>query len=133
MAEMNSQANQQDLEKTAGESKLKQRFDVKNKDWFAPDGPYTGKLLNGFYVSARSAGNFLAGWNGATGTFRGGYIDETTYMKLAGALNVNQFNKWNAAKIFLFGVSYGRAPYYGEDAYSGRQILRGFEYGEKQR
>jgi len=131
MAALNGQANQQDLKKTAGESKLHQRFDVKNKDWFAPDGPYTGKLLNGMYASARSAGNFLAGWNGATGTFLGAHIDETTYMKLAGALNVNQFNQWNAAKIVTFGVSYGPAPYYGEDAYSGRQILKGFEYGAK--
>jgi hypothetical protein len=129
MATLNGQANQQDLTKTAQESKLYGRFDVKDKSWFAPDGPYTGKLLNGMYASARSAGNFLAGWNGATGTFEGSHISETTYMKLAGALQQGQFNRTNAAEILLFGRQFGPAPYYGEEGYSGRRILEGFEYG----
>jgi hypothetical protein len=129
LATLNGQANQQDLTKTAQESKLYGRFDVKNKSWFAPDGQYTGKLLNGMYASARSAGNFLAGWNGTTGTFDGMHISETTYMKLAGALQQGQFNRTNAAEILLFGKQFGPAPYYGEEGYSGRRILEGFEYG----
>jgi hypothetical protein len=69
-------------------SKLGQVMDIKNnKDW-APDylgGPMTGRLLNGKYATARSAGNYLAGMNGVTGTFQGSQISGVTYMKLAGA------------------------------------------------
>jgi len=43
------------------------RFDIKNDKTIAPDGPNTGELLNGMYATARSAGNYLAGYNAAIG------------------------------------------------------------------
>ena len=92
----------------------------------------TGRLLNGKYVTARSAGNFLAGMNGVTGTFQGGHISGETYMKLAGAYQVlGKLPKTIAANIVLTGKSYAPAPYYGEESYSGRQILKGIEAGNK--
>ena len=74
----------------------------------------------------RSAGNYLAGLNGRTGNFQGFKISLITYMKLAGALNQNKYSTPNAIKIVMFGTSYGSAPYFGEDEYSGRMILKGW-------
>jgi hypothetical protein len=42
------------------------------------------------------------------------------------AFNVKKYNNINAARIVVFGVSFGPAPWYGEDAYSGRMIKRGW-------
>jgi hypothetical protein len=71
----------------------------------------------------------LAGFNGRQGELGGGHISYETYMKLAGALNVREFNKWNAFRIVTFGTSFGPAPWYGEDEYSGRQIQNGWQGG----
>ncbi len=132
LSRLNAEANGESLEDTAGKSKLGQHFDIKNDKDIAPFGPYTGKLLNGLYASARSAGNFLAGENGATGTMYGFHISGETYMKLAGALQVGQFTKANAIRIITTGKAFGPAPWYGEEAYSGRRIKEGFDYGSKQ-
>ncbi len=91
----------------------------------------TGKLLDGKYASARSAGNYLAGLNGRTGTFQGQHINRDTYMKLAGALNQQKFSSFNAFRIVTFGTAFGSAPYYGEDEYSGRMILNGWGSNRK--
>lgn len=123
---IHNSAKQQDLSLTAHDSHLKNRFDLKNQDYLAQYGPMTGRLLDGKYASARSAGNYTAGYNARTGTFQGFHISHNTYMKLAGALNVKKCNSINAGKIVLFGISYGPAPYYGEDAYSGRMIDKGW-------
>ena len=127
----NTYANNQDLSKTMEESKRNQKLDIKTGLW-ASEGVMTGRLLNGKYVTARSAGNFLAGMNGVTGTFQGGHISGETYMKLAGAYQVlGKLPKTIAANIVLTGKSYAPAPYYGEESYSGRQILKGIEAGNK--
>ncbi|MFB6454393.1 hypothetical protein ACE38W_03905 [Chitinophaga sp. Hz27] len=47
-------------------------------------------------------------------------------MKLAGALQQGQYNKVNAGKIVLFGTSYGPAPWYGEQEYTGRMVKLGW-------
>lgn len=91
----------------------------------------TGRLLNGKYSTARSAGNYLAGMNGVTGTFQGMHISGETYMKIAGAYQVGQLSKANILRILTFGTSFGPAPYYGEEEYSGRRILQGITAGEK--
>lgn len=82
----------------------------------------TGKFLDGKYASARSAGNYLAGYNGRTGTIFGGvggHISFTTYMKLAGALQQDHYNKFTAALIVTFGhLTYGPAPWFGEIDYT---------------
>jgi hypothetical protein len=120
-----------DLMGIAKESHLHGALDLKNNTEYAPHGPMTGKLYNGKYMSARSAGNFLAGANGRSGTYFGCYISLLTYMKLAGALQQNQYSTGNAVKIFFLGTSYGSAPYYGEMEYSGRMIINGWHGGLK--
>jgi len=113
-------------------SKLHQLFDIKNSNEIAPYGPMTGKLLNGDYATARSAGNYLAGYNGREGTLMGGHISFETYMKLAGALQQKHYNKFNATLITIFGhPTYGPAPYYGEQDYTGRMVWQGWLNGGK--
>ena len=75
--------------------------------------------MNGKYATVRSAGNFLAGMNGATGTLLGKHISLEVYMRLAGALH------WGTNK---FSTSI-EPPYYGEIPYAGRMIVAGFNYG----
>ncbi len=135
-------SNNQDLFDTKSESGHGGILDIKlNTDW-APAGPMTGRILNGKYATARSAGNFLAGLNGVTGRAFGpkaaltdrpnGRLSGITYMKLAGAYQVRQLSTINALKIVLRGVSFGPSPYYGEEEYSGRRIAEGIQAGEKE-
>lgn len=111
----------------AMQSTSRGKFDIKWNSVVAPYGPYTGKKLGGYYASARSAGNYLAGLNGATGKIAGGYIDEVRYMKIAGALH--KAGKTGAMNAAIFGTTYDSAPYYGETEYAGRWISRGFRDG----
>jgi RHS repeat-associated protein len=130
---LNAQARTEDLRQVANESTLNQKFDIKNDKTIAPYGPNTGKLLNGYFVTARSAGNYLAGYNGATSTYFHKYISEETYMKIAGAVQQGVWSKTTAAKILTYGKAYGPAPWYGEIEYTGRRIQQGFNYGVTQR
>jgi hypothetical protein len=52
-------------------------------------------------------------------------------MKLAGTSQQRKWNAWNAFSVVSFGTSFGEAPYYGEQEYSGRMILRGWNYVPK--
>lgn len=127
----NDMANRQDLHLTAEQSRNQKRFDIKEADFLAPDGVMTGKLLDGKYATARSAGNYLAGLNGRTGNFQGSRISRDTFMKLAGVLNQKKYSKFNASRIVTYGASFGPAPYFGEDEYSGRMILNGWNSKRK--
>ena len=108
------------LEATALGSLPNGIFDIKSHETIAPSGAMTGKLLEGFYASAQSAGNFLAGLNGATsrGMF-GQHISYDVYISLAGMLHA-KYNKTSRA-----------GEYKGEIPYSGRRIKEGFELGTK--
>ena len=122
IANYNAMSNRTGLEATAIESHPRRVYDIKKKTRLAPDGPLTGKMLEGYYVSAESAGNFLAGLNGATGHW--GLLNNHTvskglYMLLAGMLH----SKANNTPIV--------PPYYGEIEYAGRWILYGFSVGEE--
>jgi len=99
-------------------------FDIMVNRNLSTYGPSTGKLLNGKYATARSAGNYLAGMNGATGKFDGDYLSQTTYMKMAGRVHAGM--NWD-------GKHNLGAPYYGEIPYAGRMILAGFQAGVKKR
>lgn len=75
-------------------------------------GPTNGFLLNGVYVSGRTAGNYLAGRNAA--------LAAPWWMPAEGA--------WNIA-IQKAGGLHGNAsvyPWYGEIPFTGRQFRRGF-------
>jgi RHS repeat-associated protein len=130
---LNEEATSRDLRDVAQDSKNKQHYDIKEDTNIAPYGPNTGKLLNGKYATARSAGNYLAGLNGATAKLAGGYIGEIMMMKLAGALQQRQFTTWNAFQIMLYGKSFGPAPWYGEIEHAGRRIQAGFRKGVSMR
>ncbi|WP_428331559.1 hypothetical protein [Mucilaginibacter sp.] len=92
----------------------------------------TGKLLAGKYAAAWSAGNYLAGYNGRERTSMGVHISFETYMKLAGALQQSHYNKMNAGLMTLFcHPTFGPAPYYGEQDYTGRMVLQGWLNGGK--
>ncbi|MBC7410092.1 MAG: RHS repeat-associated core domain-containing protein [Arcicella sp.] len=126
----NNYANNQDLTLTRNDSKHNGKLDIKtNWTGWAEDGPMTGRLLNGKFATARSAGNYLAGMNGVTGTLQGQHISGTTYMKLAGAYQAGELNDANIIRILTYGASFGPAPYYGEEDYSGRRILEGINAG----
>lgn len=75
-------------------------------------------MLRGKYATARLAGDYLAGMNGATGKIKGKYISLEIYMRMAGALHALQH-----------GTNPFKAPYYGEIPHAGRQIVAGFNYG----
>jgi RHS repeat-associated protein len=130
IAKLHDLAMDMDLKEIGESSKLNQLFDLKNNKENAPFGVMTGKLLDGQYATARSAGNYLAGFNGRTGTYFGVHISLETYMKLAGALQVGQYNKTNAAKIVTFGTAFGPAPWYGEIPYTGRMVKQGWINGK---
>ena len=130
---LNNAAREMDLREVANNSTSGQRFDIKNNKEIAPEGPNTGRLLNGKYATARSAGNYLAGYNAASTTYFGSYISEETNMKLAGALHQGQWGKVNAARILTYGKAFGPAPWYGEIEYAGRRIQSGFRRGASER
>jgi len=121
-------ANNMNLKDIASNSTDGKLFDVKSHPSMAGNGSGTGKLLNGKYATARSAGNFLAGYNGAHGTILGIGINKTAYMRLAGAVHQGQWNVSKTALDVIFGgVSYGSAPWFGEIDYAGRMIQEGWE------
>ena len=105
------------------------KFDLKARKDLAPYGPMTGRLLDGKYASARSAGNYLAGYNGRWGQLPGtsGYISFNTYMRLAGALQQHKYSTLNALRIFFGDTQFGPAPWYGEIEYTGRRVKQGWE------
>jgi hypothetical protein len=89
---------------------VKTRKDVK---------PYDGYLFNGEYSTARELGNILFGMNAAK---IGLNIDSV--MKNAGAYNVEGLGGMIRQNLGI-GSNFG-APYFGEDIYSGRNIIYGF-------
>ena len=115
IASLNAEANNMGLPLTALNSRPGKKFDIKVKNEYAQYGPATGKLLNGKYATARSAGNYLAGLSGATGKVLGMHISLNTYMRMAGFVHAG-FNRQGA-------------PYYGEIPYAGRMIVAGFNAG----
>lgn len=128
---MHEEASKRDLSRVAEMSRNNQRYDIKTNKAWAGEGIMIGRLLNGHFATVRSAGNFLAGYNGRTGTFQGKHVTLETYMKLAGALQTRNWSSSNAADIFINGTSYGPPPYYGEQPYSGRMIIQGWNYGNR--
>ena len=121
------------LPEVAANSKDGRLFDRKRDKHSAPYGENEGRLLNGKFATARSAGNYLAGLNAASGKLFGRHISRTTNMKLAGAVHKKKASEFNLTRIYLFGKSFGPAPYYGEIPYAGRRIDAGFKAGQAQR
>ncbi len=123
---LHEEAMDMDLADMANASRPGKQFDLKANVDLAPYGAMTGKLLNAKYASARSAGNFLAGYNARHGTYLGFHVSWTTFMKMAGAVHQGKWSEINAIKIIVFGTAYGPPPWYGEIPYAGRMIQAGW-------
>lgn len=127
LSDLHKDAMNYNLLKIGAKSHEFQDYDLKNKTKYASDGVMTGKLLAGKYTSARSAGNYLAGWNGREATLMGVHLTLYQYMNLAGSLQQNQYEGFKTARDIIFnGKTFGKYPYYGEEPYSGRMIIKGF-------
>lgn len=102
-------------------------LDLKRRSDIAPDGPYTGRLLNGRYISARSLGNYVFGKNCANS---GATWEETIYP--AGAYQQTR-SLYQAGKHYMNGQPYPGtvSPYWGEETYSGRWIEAGYMSGSE--
>jgi hypothetical protein len=114
-------ADGMDLKEIAAQSGPGGTFDIKVK--------YANQagLLNGKYATARSAGNYLAGYNAEGGSYFGVGISFTTFQKLAGALHVQgSLTNKQKANIVLTGKAYGPAPAYGEKMYQYRMSKAGW-------
>jgi len=123
--QMHEQAHDEDLRWIATESRPGGKFDIK------VGRPYEGRLLEGKYYSARSAGNYLAAFNASHGRLMGFRISFETFAKLAGALHVKQgkLTDWDKVMVTLFGKSYGPPPGYGEIEYAYRMFPKGWKRG----
>lgn len=120
---LHKQSLDMDLPTVAKESRTGGLFDIKNNRNLAPFGANTGRSLQGQYASARSAGNFLAGYNAA------GRVSFDTYMKMAGSLHLGKWSTFNAARVAVFGIAFGDPPWYGEIEYAGRRNAQGYKHG----
>jgi RHS repeat-associated protein len=124
ISEMADNANGMNLEEIAANSGPGGLFDIKVK--------YSNQagLLNGKYATARSAGNYLAGYNAKGGTMYGIGITFTTFQKLAGALHVKgSLSAQEKKEIVLKGKAYGSPPTYGEETYQYRMSKLGWQDG----
>ena len=100
--DMHKKSSEMNLIGIASESTGGGLFDIK-KDY-----PNVGGLLLGKYVTSRSAGNFLAGYNASQGKYKGIGISFVTFQKLAGAVHIeessgNRLSKSQMASIVLTG------------------------------
>jgi RHS repeat-associated protein len=127
---LNALSDKQGLSQTAIDSTHGGSMDIKTGS-MADHGVYTGYLLNGNYVSIRSAGNFLAGLNAMTGTFAGNHISPLFAQKLFGAYQAG--GKPGLAYTLTTGRAYPgtSAPYWGEESYSGYMQQKGISAGSQ--
>ncbi len=137
--DLNQKARKMGLSEVMNKSKRKQDFDIKTNEKIAKYGENTGGLLNGKFVTARSAGNFLAGMNGATvstNTYFTDYLSEDSYMRVAGEYQTtNEMSTTTAVGLRTGAINptVNVAPFYGESRFSGIYIQNGFRYGERNR
>ncbi|MEO8649469.1 MAG: RHS repeat-associated core domain-containing protein [Acidobacteriota bacterium] len=137
--EINQAARQETLGAVMDLSKNRQPFDIKTNTTLAPYGPNTGGLLGGNFVTARSAGNFLAGMNGAnvsTNSYVNDYFSLDALMRVSG--EYEQTQKMDATTVVglrsgAISPTVNVAPFYGESSYSGLYIMAGYEYGKSRR
>ena len=91
-----------------------------------------GRLLNGKYATARSAGNYLAGFNAATHSVMGKIgVSFNAFQRMAGALHKEgKLNKFQLLRYYM-GATAGPPPAYGELMYQYRMSKKGYEHGKR--
>jgi len=137
--EINQAAKELTLGAVMDLSKNGQPFDIKTNTTLAPSGSNTGGLLGDYFVTARSAGNFLFGMNGAnvsTNSYVNDYLSFDALMRVAG--EYEQTGKMDATtavglRTGAISPTVNVAPFYGESSYSGLYIMAGYEYGKSRR
>ncbi len=133
----NQEARKMGLNEVKNKSKNGEPLDIKSNNDIAKYGPNTGGLLNGKFVTARSAGNFLAGMNAATVTDPLGiYVSFDAYMRIAGEYEQTQkVGFWGSVglRTGITNPTVNVAPYYGESRFSGIYIENGYNYGVTRR
>ena len=94
--EKNEEAAGLSLIELSRESAPGQSLDTKAKKEYKG----TTRLLNGKYATARSAGNYLAGYNAERAKYVGTAIPYEIFQRLAGALHVrNSLSTWEKLKL----------------------------------
>ena len=124
ISDLANQAQGMDIVQIAMKSRNNGVFSIQDQQ------PGVGKMLNGKYVSSKSAGNYLAGLNASMK-----HLDFDTFQRLAGASH--SLNHSNPPKeltegrmlYVYFGGSYGPAPMYGETQQQYRWSRRGYDAG----
>ena len=121
-AELHADSKGYNLIELAEASKGGRHFDLKTKDGYRN----VEGLLNGKYVTSRSAGNYLAGLNAS-----GRGIGFDVFQRLAGALHTKSMmgkplTKREMINIILNGQAYGPPPAYGEFLYQYRMSKAGW-------
>ncbi|MEM6395789.1 MAG: hypothetical protein AAF741_05545 [Bacteroidota bacterium] len=120
-------AQSMSLVEVAQESTNTGLFSIQDKNGLTKE----ARLLNGFYATSRSAGNYLAGYNAAGRASFAGF-DYDTFQRLAGALHYRNHTdggrlaKDEMALIAAGSHTYGSFPLYGELEYQYRMSTRGW-------
>lgn len=120
---MHQKSRSMDLIEIAQNSRPTGMFDVK---YYYPN---EGRLLDGRYVSSRSAGNYLAAYNAARGKLGILGVSFTGFMKLAGALHVRgpKLTETDMAHLMMSShPGYEPPPAYGENMYCYRMCRFGW-------
>lgn len=119
---LHDEAKGMDLKEIAKNSGSGGKFDFKKE--YAN----VGAILNGKYVTSRSAGNYLAGYNAASGTYLGVGISFDTFQKMAGGMQFlgRNLTKTELTRIAVTGYSYDVGPTYGELDYQRRMSVEGY-------
>ena len=127
--QLNAEANKMVLAEVAIRSSHGGDFDIKTDANLTNGNVQEGYLLGDYYTSVRSAGNFLAGVNAATGST----LSPEQIQKIFGAYQ--QGGMIAAAKTAHTGNAAPgtSAPYWGEQQYSGQMQQIGIQVGVGQR
>lgn len=136
--EFNAVAEAEDLIEVAIHSRNGGSLDIKATSSLADYGHATGYLLNGYYVTMESAGNYLAGLDAMTSTRDGKYISPEFAQKLFGAYQAGGGGLkgfWAVRQTYKTGNAAPgtQAPYWGETEYSGRMQQEGIAAGVTRR
>jgi hypothetical protein len=133
-------ASSMNLKERAQESKINGAFDFKAQ----AKHKNTAKILGegDEYITVRSLGNYMAGYNAQSGSYFGQKINFDTFQMLAGKLHWknkhgSKLTKAQMVEIVMFGLISAsdkhnlKPPYYGEIEYQYRMSKAGWDQSAK--
>ena len=129
---LNAEANKKllGLVEVAAQSRNGGHFDIKTDPKLTNGNPQEGYLLGVYYTSVRSAGNYLAGLNAATGST----LSPEAIQKIFGAYQEGGGGLKGFRAATLTAITGKAAPgtnaiYWGEQLYSGQMQQIGIQVG----